>query len=95
MQSFLVAVWKGDECVAATQVVTSAGYLGLLLKSSLIICDLADPENYRIDAITNFGSKDPFKSKTKSFYAEDIRELAEAAKFAGVKYEKQRSEAER
>lgn len=88
MQSFLIVVMKGDECVAATQVVTSAGYLGLLLKSSLIICDLANPDNYRIDAISNFGSKDLFKSKTISFYPDNIRDLAEAARFAGVEYEK-------
>lgn len=88
MQSFFVAVMKGDECVAASQVVTTAGYLDLLLKTSLIICDLADPENYKIDAITNFGSKDPFKSKTISFYADDIRGLAEAGRFAGIEYEK-------
>lgn len=89
MESFFVAVLKGEECVAAKQVVTSAAYIGLLLQISLIICDLANPDNYQIDAITNFGSKDPFKSKVKSFYPNDIRDLAEAARFAGVEYEKE------
>ena len=87
MQSFLVAVLKGDDCVVADQFVTAAAYLEILLKASLIICESGNPDDYQIAVITNFGSKDPLRSKGRTFHPSDIRDFAGAAKFAGVEYE--------
>jgi len=80
MQSFFVAVLKGNDCVVADQFVTTAAYLEVLFKVSSLICENGNPEDYQIDVITNFGSKDPFKSKGKTFSPGDIRNLAAAAR---------------
>ena len=88
MHSFFIAVFHNDDCVIAEQVIGTVDYLGSLLRSSRIIRENGNPEHYRIDAITNFGAKDPFASKTVTFGPDGIRNLAEAAVAAGIDYEK-------
>ncbi len=87
MHSFLVVVYHNDECLLAEQVIGTVDYLGMLFKTSLIITDRGNPDEYRLEAITHFGDKDPEAAKTVTFDSKTIRDLAGAAKAAGMKYE--------
>lgn len=87
MHSFLVVIYHNDECLLADQVIGTVDYLGMLYKASLIIAENGNPDEYRIEAVTHFGDKDPEAAKTVIFDSKTIRDLAWAAKAAGMNYE--------
>lgn len=87
MHSFLVVIYHNDEVVLAEQLIGTVDYLGMLFKASLIITDRGNPDEYRLEAVTHFGDKDPEAAKTVIFDSKTIRDLAWAAKASGMKYE--------
>ena len=87
MHSFLVVIYHNDEVVLAEQVIGTINYLDMLYKASLIIADKGNPDEYRLEAVTHFGDKDPEAAKTVIFESKLIRDLAWAAKAAGMEYE--------
>ena len=87
MHSFLVVIYHNDEVLLAEQVIGTVDYLGMLFKASLIITDRGNPDEYRLEAVTHLGDKDPGAGKTVTFDSKTIRDLAWAAKAAGMNYE--------